>query len=361
MTLLALNTLKHRQDPAVLMEIDVVKTVNIDTSLTPWGVLGGLFSQQPYNVARFWSDEFAALLTKALKEGDFDLVQLEGSYMSIYLPTIRAATSIPIVLRSHNVEFQIWQRLAASEKSSFKAWYIRDLSKKIRRFELEYLPKYDAIVPIADLDEDFYRENGFQKPIRTVNGGVDLTKFAPTKAIAFDQEFLFLGSLEWQPNVQGLMWFLENVWPAIHEKFPNATFHVAGKNPPEWLQKLEIQGMKFYGMVEDAAQFLNSGHFLIVPLLSGGGMRLKIVEAMANGKCIVSTKIGAEGIASQDGKDIVIADEAEVWIKKIDHLLQHPQESVAIAENALQLAIEKYGWDAIVADLVDFYRSEVLK
>lgn len=360
-TLASLNTLKHRQDPSQLKEIDAIHSVEIDTSISILGLIKGIFSAEPYNVSRFKSLAFENLLLDLLEKESFDLVQLEGSYMSLYCDTIRKKTSVPIVLRSHNVEFKIWNRLANAEQSKLKSWYLKLLGKKIERFEIDHLDDYDAIVPIADLDEEFYRSKQFSKPMRTVNGGVDLERFAPVSTISADTKFLFLGSLEWQPNIQGLYWFLENVWPKIYQKHPNTSFHVAGKNPSKALAELKVEGMVFHGMVDDAAEFLKSGHFLVVPLHSGGGMRLKIVEALANAKCIISTSLGAEGIAINDGKNIVLADSPQTWIEKMDYYLQHPEESVAIAQNALQLAHDKYGWDAIVSDLVDFYRTEVLK
>jgi glycosyltransferase involved in cell wall biosynthesis len=355
--LASLNTQKHYQQPSVLREVSEVRAVDIDTSITLGGLIGGLFSRQPYNVERFRSDEFAALLKELLQKEKFDIVQLEGSYLSIYLPVIREHSNSPVLLRSHNVEFRIWERLAANTGNPLKRFYLQNLARKIRRFELHWLPQYDGIIPIADQDEDFYRESGFKGHLRTINGGVDLATFSPSRPLAFAPTICFLGSLEWKPNVQGLHWFLQKVWPQVVDLHPEAELHVAGKNPPAALSRLSAPGLKFHGMVPDAAEFLDSCHIFIVPLLSGGGMRLKIVEAMANGKCILSTRVGAEGIACTHEKDIFLSDDPDEWARILRELLTSRQRSVQVAKNGMQLAKEKYSWEAIIAQFEAFYQE----
>jgi polysaccharide biosynthesis protein PslH len=358
-TLASLNTLKHRQDPSVLKEVDAVHALDLDTTVTPWGLLKGLFSAQPYNVMRFWSQEFADLLRKLLAKESFDIVQLEGSYMSLYIPVIRSGSKTPIVLRSHNVEFKIWERLAANTSNPLKRFYLKNLAGKIKRFELGHLADCDAVIPIADQDEAFYRTHGFRGPLRTINGGVDLVAFAPKAGIHANQRVAFLGSLEWQPNVQGLLWFLEKVWPDLRRLHPSLELHVAGKNPSEGLRQLKVAGMVFHGEVPDAVVFMESCHFFISPLLAGGGMRLKLVEAMANGKCIVSTPIGAEGIACTNGKEIFLAEHPGEWVAVFDLLLGNPALSEGAAREAVALAQARYGWEAIVGEFVEFYREVV--
>lgn len=331
--------------------------VDIDTSITPWGLLWGLVSAQPYNVERFRSEKFAYVLSEIFKRETFDIIQLEGSYMSLYMDVIRAHSNAPILLRSHNVEHVIWERLAANTPQPLKRFYLSNLARKIRKFELRWLPHYDGIIPIAEQDTEYYRQHGFSGPLRTINGGVDLKTFRPSQPPHHNQQICFLGSLEWQPNVQGLHWFLDKVWKHIHKEFPQAELHVAGKNPPAELKSLQAPGLKFHGMVPDAAEFMDAHHFFITPLLSGGGMRLKIVEALANGKCVLSTHIGAEGIACTHGKDIFLVDEPEEWVRVLRELLTSPEKSVHVAKNGMQLAAEKYSWESIVQQFEAFYRE----
>lgn len=230
--LASLNTLKHRQNVADIPDTGDIRTVEIDTSPTAWGLMKGYFDPRPYNVWRFWSPKFANLLRQLLDERDFDIVQLEGSYLSLYSDTIRRHSQAALVMRSHNVEHIIWSRLAKGERNALKRIYLNKLSGKIERFEREHLKDYDGIIPIADQDERYYRAEGFKGMIRTINAGVELETFSTPDPITFSPTFVFIGSFEWLPNLQGIEWFLEHVWPSLHEAYPQAVFHIAGKNPP---------------------------------------------------------------------------------------------------------------------------------
>ncbi|MFM2376880.1 MAG: hypothetical protein RLZZ165_1977, partial [Bacteroidota bacterium] len=320
----------------------------------------GLFTGMPYNVVRFWSQPFAELLGRVLRQHAFDIVQLEGSYLSLYSETIRKASPARLILRSHNVEHLIWNRLAENEGNALRRLYLRGLGRKIQAWELAHLNDYDAIIPIAHQDEALYRAHGFHRPMRTIHGGVDLSAFAPKLPLAFNLNVGFLGSLEWLPNVQGLIWFLEQVWPRLREIIPGLVLQVAGKNPPRHLQDLRVEGMVFHGMVADAAAFMEGCHFFIVPLLSGGGMRIKVVEAMAMGRSVVSTRIGAEGIRLNEGEEITLADTAEEWVHAFRSLVGSPSVSLGIARKAMDAARSRFGLEAMGRSFEEFYR-EVLQ
>lgn len=355
--LACLNTSKHRQDPAVIQEAAAITSVEIDTAVTAWGAFKGLFTAMPYNVARFWSAEFAGKLGHLIRERAFDLVQLEGSYMSLYIKSIREASKAPVILRSHNVEHQIWNRLAANESSFLKRFYLRNLGRKIKTWELNHLPQVDAIVPITQPDGDYYLLQGFKGPIRPIPGGVDLNHLTGNLPLSANLKMGFLGSLEWLPNEQGLMWFLDQVWPKLRQQFPGMELHVAGKNPPSRLSHLNAPGMTFHGMVPDAGEFLRSCHFFIVPLLSGGGMRIKVLEAMAAGCCVVSTTIGAEGIEAAAGKHCLIADSPEQWVSAMEGVIGKTGLSLGIARSGQELARARYGMEAVGEEFVKFYRE----
>lgn len=355
--LACLNTLKHRQDPDAVREATAVHSVDIDTTVTAWGAFKGLFASMPYNVGRFWSPAFVQLLDRLLHARDYDLVQLEGSYMSLYAAAIRAVSQVPIILRSHNVEHQIWQRLAINEKKTLKRWYLKQLGIKIARWERAHLQDYDAIIPIASQDEAFYRAQGCKQPIRTISGGVDLGTCSPRRPLEANLKVGFLGSFEWMPNVQGLHWLLDHVWQQVHSDFPQLELHVAGKNPPDYLGRLSVPGMTFHGMVPDAATFLESCHFFIVPLLSGGGMRLKVAEAMAMGRCVISTPIGAEGIEAQRGQELVLAESPEEWRTAFKELVPAPERSLAIAHRARNFAQRRLGLESVGQQFEAFYRE----
>jgi polysaccharide biosynthesis protein PslH len=354
-TIAALNTQKHRQDPAPLRPFADVHTVEIDTTVTLWGLFKGLFTSQPYNVRRFWSQEFADLLAHLLQTHTYDIIQLEGSYLSLYSAVIRQHSTAKLVLRSHNIEHQIWERLAEKQVSFQRRFYFEKLAKKIKRFEHDHLHDYDGIVPITVEDGDFYRGAGFPK-LKTINGAVDLENF-PQPNYSFRPSICFLGSLEWLPNIQGLNWLLEKVWPQVHARHPEASLHIAGKKGPAHVFLPKAHGVVMHGQVPDAAEFLQAHHIFLVPLQSGGGMRMKIVEAMGAGLCVVSSRMGAEGIAYTPGQDICIVDQAAEWIAVLDDLLSRRIDSPKIAEAGRALAERHYSTTSLRQQFEAFYEE----
>ena len=358
--LASLNTNKHYQDPNVLEELCEVHTTDINTDIKPAKALTGIASSKPYNVYRFWSEAFASQITALLKRTEFDVVQLEGSYLSLYIDTIRQCTDAKIVLRSHNVEHQIWDRLAQAEKNIAKRTYLKNLTPKIRRFEIENASRVDGIIAITSEDQQFYSKVAPEVPVCTVNAGVDLSKYDQGGYQPRLNSIYFLGSLEWQPNVQGLKWFLDEIWPDVYKNVSNAEFHIAGKNPDIFWRELKRDGVVFHGEVPDAVEYARPHGIMVVPLLSGGGMRLKVVEAMAMGKCVVSTEVGAEGIRYTDRENIFIASDAKEMISMLQMLLDNSERVGRIGDRARELAVENYSWPALVKQIETFY-EEVLE
>ena len=356
--LATLNTNKHWQDPAHLASVAEVHAVDIDTSLRPIPMALGLLRSIPYNIARFRSAEFDALLVRLVKEKKPDFVQMEGSYQALFVPAIRAVSDVPILLRSHNMEWRIWERMWANEKNPLKRFYLKDMYRKIRRCEEETLHSFDGVVAITEEDEAWYRDQGFKGKLTTVNAGADLSRYVPGKEWPPENRVGFIGSMEWEPNVQGVKWFLEEVWPKVHAANPKAEFHVAGKNPAPWMAKWnDIPGVEFHGMVDDAIAFLRGIGVFVVPLLSGSGMRLKIVEALAMKKCVLSTAVGAEGISVTHGKDVLLADSPKDFANSLLQLIGSPERARLLATQGHATILEAYYWRVLILKFVDFYKG----
>lgn len=354
-TLASLNTKKHFYDPAVLKKIAKVHTTYLDTTFTNRGVVSSFFKSMPYNVKRFYSNDFEEKLKYLVTNETFDIIQLEGIYLSVYLPVLRNNSSAKIILRSHNIESEIWTRVAKREKNILKKIFLFDLNKKIKKFEINQLNKFDGIIAITDKDAKFYTKHGYKGKLTTINVGVDLETFQPSAIPPKENTLCFLGSMEWIPNQEALMWFLKKVWPKIYQSNPDLELHVAGKNPPDVIRNIKIPGVIIHGAIDSAIDFLNSYQIMVVPLLSGGGMRLKIVEAMALGKCIITTSIGAEGISIEDSKHCMIADNETQFIEKINRLLGDKSFRSELSKNALALTRLKYNWKNLIKDFESFY------
>jgi len=319
MTVLAINTPKHHQaDPLVLGPTVRLLTEDVDTSITLWGAARGFFNRHvPYNVARFVSPRFRQRLMALLQAEKFDLIQLEGTFMAPYVEDIRRhAPATPVVLRAHNLECQIWERLAAGERNPVKRWYLQHLARGLRRFESGIAGCFDAIAAITELDRQQWAALAGDG-IRTVAipAGVDRTRFRANPAIQPKARTVgIIGSLNWQPNLEGLRWLLSEVWPRVRERLPDLELHVAGSSPPDWLQHLKVPGVVVRGFVPSAPDFLQQHPVLLVPLLSGGGMRIKIIEAMTLGRCVLTTTVGGEGIEAVNGRDWLVADTPQAWV-----------------------------------------------
>ena len=348
-TMASLNTKKHYQDPAVLKNITAeIFDVTIDTTITSLGLLKGIFEKMPYNIKRFQSSAFNQLLINILLKNTYDIIQTEGSYMALYVPTLRKYSKAKIVLRSHNIEHEIWARMSLNESNPFKKMYFSMLAQKIKSFEDKTLHKFDAIIAITARDADYYRNQNFQ--------GANLELFVPNNSKVISGSICFLAGLDWLPNRQGLDWFLSEIWQKIIIKYPHITLHIAGKEMPESYYALQNNQIEIHGMVPDAVEYLHKYEIFIVPLLSGGGMRVKVVEGMALAKCIVSTRIGAEGI-DYSSDEIVIANTPDEWVERLCYLIENPLEIKRIGYNAHHLAQKKYNWKILVDSFISVYRQ----
>lgn len=356
LTLVALNTLKHRQDPAALEHLGQVYTTQIDTTLKPWAALRNLlFGKRAYNIERFDSPQHHRLLQQVLEQDTYDLIQLEGAYIGLYLPTLRRFSRAPIVLRAHNVEYQIWHRMALSERNPLKRWYYHHLARRGRQFEQDLLPRLDGVVAITQQDADGFRQLGYNGPLEAIPAGIEIPEVVPQATVP--DSIAFLGSLEWLPNIQGLEWFLNHVWPLVSKQKPGLSFHIAGKNPPRRVLEWNYPGIKLHGQVPDAHAYLSRYPVIISPLLSGSGMRIKLLESMAMGKAVVATSIAAEGIAVEDGHHLLLADEPTTFADAIISLFDHPQRISTLGEQARSLALSQYAWPGIGRRFEQFYRQ----
>lgn len=354
---LAVNTPKHFQKDDVLKGIAPLKTVFIDTRISAVDAFLNLFKSIPYNVERFVSKEFEQALIELLQNNDFDVIHVEGTFVAYYIDIIRRYTKAPVVLRAHNVEYLIWQRLAANESNGLKKIYLKYLSSKLKSFERTYFSKYNVIAGITKEDNQRLEQLGVPTAKEFIPAGVQLDRFKIDPNIKPKANSMFIiSSLNWLPNLEGLEWFVKKVWPQAKKNNPLLELHIAGKDTPEAVQQLAGNGIVVHGYVEDASVFMQQYDLMLVPLLSGGGMRLKIIEGMALSKCILTSDIGAEGIACEQGKDILRFNNPEQWIESISDYFSRPENYSSIGPNARKVIVEQYDNDKVVDRLVDLYK-----
>lgn len=359
-TILAMNTSKHfvTEIPDSLRQLNFKITgVPVDTDIKLLKMARNFFfSRLPYNAERFISPEFEEKLIEILQKDQYDVIQLEGLYLAPYLKTIRKYSRAKVAMRAHNIEHEIWARAMHHEKGLRKV-YIKDLSARIRKMETRYMNDYDAMIPITLRDGEVLKKLGCRLQMHVVPTGVNIKDFKTSiKKMEFPSVF-HIGALDWIPNQEGINWFLEKVWHKVLEQFPKVKFYLAGRNAPEYYKNLPHKNVVFLGEVDDAYKLMRSKAVMIVPILSGSGMRIKIIEGMATGKAIVTTTIGTEGISTRHGENILVVDEPEHFAYEICKLLFNRDYYDRIGENARNFIAREYDNRTITRSLIDFYEK----
>ena len=358
--ILAVNNEKYHVSEADIPEEYKKKTgielIDVDLSVRPMKAFLNLFTKKSYHVERFVSETFKSRLAEVLEKELFDVVQLEMLFMAPYVETIREHSKAMIVLRAHNVEHKIWERVAKETKFFLKRWYINHLAKTLKEYELNALETVDGVAAITRKDAAYFRKY-CSKPVIDIPYGVYPEEFTPKYEIEGKPKFYHIGSMNWMPNEEGIRWFIEEVLPKTIEKVPDFVYHLAGRNMPEWLTTLKNKHVDVIGEVPDAKAFVAENDVAIVPLLAGSGIRIKIIESMAMGKTVITTRVGAEGILYNEEVNLIIAENIAKMVEAIRSIHENPQIAEKIGQEARKLVETTYDNRKIIARLLMFYEQ----
>lgn len=358
-SLLSMNTSRHWIEestlPPLYQQLSKFKTVYVKTNINPLSAFLNLFTDQSYNVARFINKEFEKELIQLLSSETYDIIQFESIYTSPYLKTVRKFSEAKCLCRVHNIEFVIWQRLSENETNFLKRKYLELLTNRLKNFELDVLQKFDLLLPISKKEESYFIEQKLNV-CYFVPFGVDVNTSLPRVQCEKNSCF-HIGSMDWAPNVEGVQWFLANVWNEIQNELPQLSLYLAGKNIPPSLFSKESERLHIVGEVEDMVTFSLEKNIMLVPLLSGAGIRIKIMQAMSIGKTIISTSIGEEGIGAHDQKEIIIANTVEEFKKALHFCFEQPEQAKLIGENSRKFVLAQYQKEIIYAELVAYIKS----
>jgi glycosyltransferase involved in cell wall biosynthesis len=355
---LSLNPRKQRVDvdaARAAMAPTPLEAVDIDTSRHVKALRTAFRRDVPHIVARFFSPAFDAALRDTLRRSRFDVVQVESPFLLPYVRTIRESCEAVIVLRSLNVEYRIWERLAENERNLVRKLAFRAAARSLRRYEVAQLDACNAIVTITEADAREFRKLGATCPMFVLPGFVESEGKTHERANVRRNSVGFLGSLDYLPNQEGALWLAEQVQPRLAA---DREICIAGSRAPQWLRdRFNASAVHFRGEVPDAAAFLGEMSVIAAPIFSGGGMRIKILEAMAAGRPVISTTIGAEGIDICDGENIVIADDVDSFVAAIESLLDDPARAAAIGEAGRKFVEARYSGEALTRELLRFYEE----
>jgi len=337
-------------------------TQTINTG-APEGLLGQsldyilrLPSKAPYAVTKFTDREAQRRVAKWYAEGGFDVAVCDFLSASLNFPDRLA---IPTVLFQHNVETILWQRLAKTESAPVRRLSYRIEAAKMARYESKALRRFHHVIAVSDNDRDSMLAFEPSCPITVVPTGVDTEQYpmAPP-ASAEPPIVVFTGSMDWEPNLDAVERFCREIWPSILEVFPNARFQAVGRNPHPRIRRLASPSVEVTGTVPSVATYLRDASVVVVPLYIGGGTRLKIFEAMAMGKALVSTSIGAEGLDVVSGRDLLLADDPQAFAECVINLLRDGVLRRRYEEAAAMQA-RRYDWAGIAERFAEVLQTTV--
>jgi polysaccharide biosynthesis protein PslH len=308
-----------------------------------------LFSLHPFSVTKHYSARFQKKLDQLLEDRSWDLIQCEWTPFARFIPP---ACHVPVLVTTHNVESEILARRAHHTQNPIGKMFFQLQEWKMRRFEQQALRRASAVTAVTTRDAETIRGWGI-KSIRLVPNGVDLNAYYVNSDAESDNEILVLGSLDWYPNVDALNYFIEDIFPIVRACRPDARLRIVGRRPSERLKNRcsNIASVIFVGEVEDTNTYLGRAAVVVVPLRIGGGSRLKILEAMAAGKAIVSTSIGAEGLEVVSEEHLMIADSPVEFASRVEQLLASKTERHRLGAQGRGLVEERYGWAEIASYL----------
>jgi len=309
------------------------------------GYLASFFAPLPYSLSKYCRPEVTRHLREVLATEKFDIILCDFVNAA---PVVPFGLGIPVVTFTHNVEAMIWKRhWEVAVNPVWKFVFKREYAK-MRAAEMDYLRRSTHVLTVSETDTAFFAQELPPAKITTIPTGVDIDYFIPTDGEE-PESLVFTGSMDWMPNEDGILYFVDAILPLIRKQRPKVKLWIVGRRPGKKILALAESdpGIVVTGRVDDIRPSIAKGSVYIVPLRVGGGTRLKIFEAMAMGKAVVSTTIGAEGLPVTNGSDIILADEPAHFADEVCRLLGSPAERKRIGDAARRIVEEKYSWAAV--------------
>ncbi|MEW5959242.1 MAG: glycosyltransferase [Chloroflexota bacterium] len=351
-------------DPGPLAELcDWIETLPVPRRSTALRLRQMLFTRRPDMSWRLYSLAFNERLAARLSEEPFDVVEIEGIEMAPYLPTLEAARPRPLIFYdAHNAEWILQQRAFTADVKTPLRWPAALYSwvqwHRLRRYEADLLRRVDHTVAMSAPDKVALRDVWPNAAITVIPNGVDLAAYRHFRGRPTSFDVLFTGKMDFRPNIDAVLWFGQQVLPLIQTKRPRTTFAVVGQRPHARLDILRhVRGVTITGYVDEIRPYLAGAAVYVAPLRVGGGTRLKLLEAMAMGKPIVSTTVGAEGFPVVNGQELILADEPEDFAREVLQLLDNPPRRAELGRTGRAFAEANYGWDSLVPQLERVYEQ----
>lgn len=307
-----------------------------------------LFSKWPYLIKRGYSSAMAKEITGVIEKDNIDLIICDSLQQT---PNVIGINGVPKILNTHNVELVIRERHRDVEKNIIKKAYLSVQLNKLKKYESAALRSFKRAFAVSEDDKDLMASRSLypESDITVIPNGVDCFYYGNMKETAIPHNLVFTGSMDWIANDDAMVYFLNEIFPIIRQEVPDVSLTISGRNPSARLKKMcgNNGSIELTGYVDDIRPVIAKCEVYVVPLRIGGGTRLKILEAMAMQKPVVSTSIGCEGLDVKDGKNIAIADGPREFANMVISLFQDREKAYRIAINGRNLAEEKYDWKVV--------------
>lgn len=350
------NSGRDGQSIAALHEIceDVFVVPNVDRPVTRRRLMQAraVMSPRSFHLQRYASAQMQARLTHVLRDGAYDFVQVESSAMARF-----DFGTTPVVLDEHNLEYELLRRSNAVETSPVRRAFAANEWRKVEREERSTWQKVSGCVITSSREQEVVEAAAPGTPTAVVPNGVALDHFAPATSPVSPGNIVFTGLMTYRPNADGVSYFIREILPLIRASYPKATFTAVGWGLPDDVRQLLGGVVTHTGRVDDVRPYMAGASVVVVPLRIGSGTRLKVLEALAMAKGVVSTSVGCEGLDVDHGEHLLVADDPVAFAASVVRLLESPAEAAALGRRGRTLVEDRYGWDRSVAELERFHQS----
>jgi glycosyltransferase involved in cell wall biosynthesis len=310
-------------------------------------------SSRAYCCREVYSEAMQKAIDDVCASERFDVIQLESSLLC----TFRFPRDTRLIIDEHNIEYELFQRMCEGERSLPRRAFNRIEYVRFRRFEQAWWGRADACAVTSEREVEAVRTRAPETPVEVVPNAVDLEYFAPSNAPGEPHTVIFNGTLDYRPNLDAARYLIDDIWPLVRHRYADATLALVGRNAGVDLRGLMKPGVRVLGEVPDIRPHISGAAVVAVPIRMGGGTRLKVLEALAMGKPIVSTAVGCEGVAVRDGEHLMVADDPATFVSKICEVFENPALSDALGQAGRRLVETRYSWELAGERLESLYRQ----
>lgn len=341
----------------ICREVVTVPLAHRGALSNPWQAVRYFFKGIPPTLRAYESWEFAEKILALISKIDFDVIQIEDSHMGIYLDYLPDAIHAKTILTFHDVNFHKHEKMSQLEPKRARKLRTWLHARLMRGWEPYQAQRFGHCVTMSESDKALLLAANPNLKITVLPNGVDTRNYAPLPFPKNAARLLFVGNMAYRPNIDAVTYFCQSIYPKIKAEYPSIEFWIVGKDPAPEVANLKGNGIHVTGQVDDLGSYYNDSIICVVPLRAGGGTRLKILEAMALGRPVVTTSIGCEGLDVKDGQHLFIADMPDLFAAHVLQLLKDKQQWLDMTRQARALAVGHYEWDLIARQHIQLYEE----